>query len=551
MKRYTQKTIRFYDDIVDTYIKGDAAVVLKDKIDRFIELLPGRKVLDVACGPGHDTNYLVGRGLDCLGIDLAKRMIEIAKQNYQGKFKIMDFFSLDFKEDLFDGLWCSSVFVHVAKKDLFQLLGNFKRILKNEGILGLITVKKQKTKRDKSDIRKYVMYGKEEFENYLLRSDYKILLSEVFVYGGKERLFIIAQNKKEMHDVFRLSHRKARVAISPFCNLNCLYCDGPKSRKQGRSGAMEDFRRKSLNQKVISANTFVEIIKALHLAGFNKITLTGGEPLLNPEWDSIVKKAKKNGISEVWLTTNGTLLNSYLEKKRLPKEITLLTISLDTFNAEEFKSITRGARLKPIIEALEKIRTTNPKLTIRTNKVVIRRDLKFLLDYIEVCEESGVIDEINLLNLILKEPWNKKEKEFFEKEFVSTLEIVNFLSEKAGYKFFLDQKYEFETKTAKGNRIIIKDTNLTLRTSQCDKCPIYCQEGFYTIRVATDGTIRTCIDYENKLPFIDCPLELKKGSLAKKLKEIMKMFENVKLKTTLKEFFKKYNIQLKGNIRVP
>jgi len=353
------------------------------------------------------------------------------------------------------------------------------------------------------------------------------------------------------NDAFRLSYRKARVAISPSCNLNCLYCDGPRSRKQNRPGAMEDFRRKPLNQGVISTDTFVEIIKALHLAGFNKITLTGGEPLLNPDWNSIVKKVTKNGMSEVWLTTNGTLLNSYLKKnKRLPKEITLLTISLDTFNAKEFESITHGARLKPIIGALEKIRTTNPKITIRANKVVIRSDLKFLINYIETCEKTGIIDEINLLNLILKEPWKKREREFFEKEFVPASETVNFLSKKAGYKFFLDQKYEFETKTAKGIRIIIKDTNLTLRAPQCDKCPIYCQEGFYTIRVATDGTIRTCIDYENKLPFIDGPLELKKGLLVKKLKKITKMFENVELKTTLKKFFKKYNIQLKGNIRV-
>jgi ubiquinone/menaquinone biosynthesis C-methylase UbiE len=196
MKKYTRKTIKYYNNIANDYFRSDAAVVVKDKIDKFINLLPGKKVLDVACGPGHDTDYLTKKGFDCLGVDLAERMIEIAKQNYQGKFKIMNFFNLDFKDDFFDGLWCSSVFVHVAKKDLFQLLGNFKRMLKNEGILGLITVKKQKIKRDKSNTRKYVMYGKKEFENCLLRSGYKILLSEVFVYGEKERLFIIAQNKK-------------------------------------------------------------------------------------------------------------------------------------------------------------------------------------------------------------------------------------------------------------------------------------------------------------------------------------------------------------------
>lgn len=351
-------------------------------------------------------------------------------------------------------------------------------------------------------------------------------------------------------DIFRLSQRKARVAISPFCNLNCLYCDGSKSRKQNRPGAMEDFRRKSLNQGVISADTFIKIIEALHLVGFSKITLTGGEPLLNPKWDLIVRESKKKGILGVWLTTNGTLLNSYLKKNRhLPKELDLLAISLDTFKAKEFEPPTRGARLEPIIKALKKIRKTNSRLKVRANKVVIRRDLKFLLDYIGVCEKLGVIDEINLLNLILKEPWKKKEKGLFEKEFVPALETVDFLSKRAGYKFFLDQKYEFETKTLNGIRIIIKDTNLTLRAPQCEKCPIYCQEGFYTIRVATDGTIRTCLDYENKLSFIDGPLELKKGTLIERFKGMMEMFETVELKTTLKEFFRRYNIQLKNSIK--
>jgi len=196
MKKYTKKTIKYYNDIANDYFRSNAAVVMKDKIDKFISLLPGEKVLDVACGPGHDTDYLTKKGFNCLGIDLSEKMIEIAKQNSRGKFEVMDFFNLKFEDDTFDGLWCSSVFVHVAKKDLFQLLGNFKRMLKNEGILGLITVKKQKIKRDKSDTRKYVMYEKKEFENYLLRSGYKILLLEVFVYGEKERLFVIAQNKK-------------------------------------------------------------------------------------------------------------------------------------------------------------------------------------------------------------------------------------------------------------------------------------------------------------------------------------------------------------------
>ena len=196
MRKYTERTIKFYNVIADNYIKSDAAVVLKGKINKFIRLLPGKKVLDVACGPGHDTDYLVRKGFNCLGIDLSEKMIKTAKQNFKGRFKIMNFFNLSFKNNSFDGVWCSSIFVHVDKKDLPQLLENFRKILKNNGIIGLITVKKQKIKINKCDNRKYVMYGRKEFEDCLKNMDYKILISEVFVYGEKERLFIIARNQK-------------------------------------------------------------------------------------------------------------------------------------------------------------------------------------------------------------------------------------------------------------------------------------------------------------------------------------------------------------------
>lgn len=193
MKRYTRKTIKFYDDIAERYIKSDAAVVLKDKIDRFIKLLLGKKVLDVACGPGHDTDYLTRKGFDCLGIDLSEKMIDIARQNFKGKYEIMDFFNLKLRDNLFDGMWCSSIFVHIQKKDLPRLLKNSKKVLKNNGVIGIITAAKQKRIKDRNDTRTYTMYEKEELENYLEKAGFKTLFAEIFPYGEKSRIFIISK----------------------------------------------------------------------------------------------------------------------------------------------------------------------------------------------------------------------------------------------------------------------------------------------------------------------------------------------------------------------
>lgn len=197
MKKYVKTTVSYYNRIAYKYFKSNAAKVVKDKIDQFINLLPGKKVLDVACGPGHDTNYFTKRGINCVGIDLSKEMIKIAKKNFKGKFKIMDIFNLKFKKNFFDGLWCSSIFVHVKKKDLFKLLLDFKRILKKDGILGIITAKTQKIRREKTNSRIYIMYKKKELEEYLRKARYQILISTTFTYGGKKRLFIICRNIKK------------------------------------------------------------------------------------------------------------------------------------------------------------------------------------------------------------------------------------------------------------------------------------------------------------------------------------------------------------------
>jgi len=349
-----------------------------------------------------------------------------------------------------------------------------------------------------------------------------------------------------MNKALQLELRKARIAISPVCNFHCKYCDGNKGRQLKKPGAMEDFRSKPLERGVIDTETYIKIIKTLYDIGFRGITLTGGEPFLNEDWDKIVKKAKQIGMKQICVTTNGTFLKYYLGKNGcLPRELTLLTISFDTFDPKEFERITGVSKnkLHQIIEGVRIVRERNPGLTIRANKVVTRSGLKSLSTFIVDCDK--LFDEVNLLNLILKEPKNKINKKFFEREFVSPYEIMKILSQ-GGYKFVMGPKYEPVSQTPNGLKIILKDTDQALRSTLCDHCPVYCQEGFYTIRVATDGTIRACIDYKNELPYIDGVDELKKGILIKTLREFMKeTLEAARLQNTLNDFFKRYNINIR------
>ena len=343
--------------------------------------------------------------------------------------------------------------------------------------------------------------------------------------------------------MFSLDKRNIRIAISPTCNSDCIYCDGCKSRGTNKPGAMEDFRRKPLESGLISTKNFLEIIRALHSSGFIGMALTGGEPLLNPDWDKIVRQSFSIGMSRIGVTTNGLLLNSYLQKnKHLPEELSLLTISLDTIDPQRFKAITGQDKLSEILAGLKLARKTNPNLLIRANKVLLRSEMDCLFEYIYFIDSAGFIDEINFLNLILKD---KKDKNFFEKEFISATEVVNFFKKSSDCKFLIDEKYEYNISLPSGLKIIIKDTNSTLRNKRCDECPIYCQEGYFTIRVATDGTITTCPDFWAKLPYIDGLQELKTGDLSSGVNNLVAELKKTKKKYTLNDFFHKYSIKLK------
>lgn len=81
-----------------------------------------------------------------------------------------------------------------------------------------------------------------------------------------------------------------------------------------------------------------------------------------------------------------------------------------------------------------------------------------------------------------------------------------------------------------------------MRSPQCETCDIYCQEGFYTVRVATDGTIMLCPDYRAKLPHINSIESIENGTMKKQLKQLLNTFAETVPTQSLLRFFDKYDI---------
>lgn len=80
--------------------------------DAILQVVPMKsKGLEVGMGTGYPyCDFLLKRGFDIYGVDIAPRLVEYAKQNYpQGKFFEQDAERLEFGNDFFDFTFCFGV----------------------------------------------------------------------------------------------------------------------------------------------------------------------------------------------------------------------------------------------------------------------------------------------------------------------------------------------------------------------------------------------------------------------------------------------------------
>lgn len=135
-----KSVIKDYDDIAREYADEFYEDTSDNKyIDKFLDSLTGKCILDAGCGVGEDCRYVEQKGFSAIGIDLSKGMLDIAREKYsQGKFKIMDMTSIAYPYNTFDGIISNCSLFHIPTELLPQTLEEFKRVLKTNGKLLLI-----------------------------------------------------------------------------------------------------------------------------------------------------------------------------------------------------------------------------------------------------------------------------------------------------------------------------------------------------------------------------------------------------------------------------
>lgn len=144
-----------------------------------------------------------------------------------------------------------------------------------------------------------------------------------------------------MTDAFGRKIHYLRLSVTERCNLRCRYC------------MPEDGICKKSHAEMLTEEEMILAVEAAASLGFNKLRITGGEPLIKKNILSICARAAEvEGIDEVCLTTNGTLLPQ-LAKPLRQAGVSRVNISLDTLNADKYAYITRRGTLQDALSGIE------------------------------------------------------------------------------------------------------------------------------------------------------------------------------------------------------
>ncbi|HEX6178047.1 MAG TPA: GTP 3',8-cyclase MoaA [Thermoanaerobaculia bacterium] len=129
---------------------------------------------------------------------------------------------------------------------------------------------------------------------------------------------------RPLHDV--------RISVTDRCNFRCVYC--MPREVFGRDFAFAP------REELLTFEEIARLVRVLSDRGVKKVRLTGGEPLLRRDLERLVEEiARIDGIDDIALTTNGSLLTPAKATALAAAGLKRVTISLDAVDDATFRRV--------------------------------------------------------------------------------------------------------------------------------------------------------------------------------------------------------------------
>jgi ubiquinone/menaquinone biosynthesis C-methylase UbiE len=140
-----QKAVDLFNKLADSYQERFLSVeAYSESLQVLLSMLNKKsRVLDVACGPGNISRFLLNEqpNLEILGIDLAPNMIEWAKKNNPtATFRIHDAQQIEQLEETFDAIIVGFLFPYFTMTQVRKFIESAYKMLSKDGIIYISTM---------------------------------------------------------------------------------------------------------------------------------------------------------------------------------------------------------------------------------------------------------------------------------------------------------------------------------------------------------------------------------------------------------------------------
>jgi cyclic pyranopterin phosphate synthase len=184
-------------------------------------------------------------------------------------------------------------------------------------------------------------------------------------------------------DKYGRKFSKLRLNLLDACNMRCLYC-------------MPEDQTFSTLQETLSLNDIRRITEHLISSGIKEIRITGGEPLLHPNFKDIVKVLSKLKLEKLALTTNAIKLDKFLPFLK-KTNLKYINISLDSLREASFQFITKSHQFHKVLENILLAKASGFKVKLN---MVMMKNLNFeeIEDFLAFSAINGI--EVRFLEMM-------------------------------------------------------------------------------------------------------------------------------------------------------
>jgi GTP 3',8-cyclase len=273
-----------------------------------------------------------------------------------------------------------------------------------------------------------------------------------------------------LHDSHNRIIRDLRISLTDRCNFRCFYCLPNGEPPLARKDTILTFEE-------------IEYLSEIFVSlGIEKIRLTGGEPMLRRNIETLIAKLSKlkPELKDLALTTNGFEIPRKAEALK-QAGLDRMTISLDTLDTRRFREITGVDSMEQVFEAIEsaKLHGFEP---VKINAVIVRGvNDDELVDFAGFARNTGVdMRFIEYMPLDSGHEWDRSKVVPGREIFATINAVYPLVLKDATRGTETAWKYEFADGEPGGIGIIAPVTEMF-----CGACS--------RIRLTADGQIRTCL----------------------------------------------------------